>query len=284
MAASKKILQPWDRQIDKGESPEAYRVFWVFLELGLKRSLQSVVEESGRSLALIQKLSTNYKWAPRARAFDKHLLDIQMQVIESKTKSEAALWAKREAEYRHEAFEFSQKLKAKAEEMLDAPLYETVVDTFTEIIGVDGQPQQIPVKVIKRPVRWNFKDMIAMGEFMDKLRRLSLGVPTNRIAVEGAWIEDPNQRLIQAKVMMTNWIKNKLEGAVARVCNSNASANPVDVRTQLLAELPLWFAEDYSIADPSALIDALPIDLVDPSPIAPTPLLLDEFEGEKFEN
>jgi len=284
MSVTKKTQQPWDRQIDKGESPEAYNIFWVFLELGLKRSLQTVVEESGRSLGLIQKLSTNYKWAPRARAFDKHLLDIQMQVIESKTKSEAALWAKREAAYRHEAFGLSEKLLAKASEMLDSPLYETAVDTYTEIIGVDGQPQQIPTKVIKRPVRWNYKDMIAIQEFSDKLRRLSLGVPTNRIAVEGTWIEDPNQRLIQAKVMMTNWIKNKLEGAVARVCNSNASANPVEVRTQLLAELPMWFAEDYSIEDPTALIDALPVDLVDPEPIAPTPLLLDEFEGEKFEN
>ena len=271
-----KKQQPWDRQVGKGESPAAYQLFWVFLELGIKRSLQGTSEESGRSLGLIAKLSSKYKWAPRARAFDKHLLDMQLKVMESQTKSEGILWAKRETEYRHETFELSEKLKAKAEEMLASPLYETIVETFTEVIGEGGNLIQVPTKVIKHPIRWNFKDVVAMQELSDKLKRQALGMPTARIAVDTTWIADPAQRLVQAKTMMLSWIKTKLESAVARVCQGQPNSNPNEVREKLLAEVPLWFADNYDISDVSSLIEALPS--VQELLPAPTALLLDEGE------
>lgn len=275
-----KKLQPWDRLIEKGESPDAYQIFWIFVELGIKRSLQGVAEESGRALATISKLSSDFKWAPRARAFDKYLLDIQLKVIESKTKSEAILWAERETTYRHEAFDLSEKLKAKANEMLAAPLYETVVDTVTDVVGEGGVILHVPTKVIKRPVRWNYKDALAMQELSDKLKRQALGMPTARIAVDTNWVSDPAQRLAQAKTMMLNWIKTKLDSAVERVCKDNPDSNPYEVRTKLLAEVPIWFADNYELKDDAsitALIEALP-QLLPAAEVTATALSLDGDE------
>lgn len=276
----KKHLKPWERQVDKGESPDSYQLFWVFVELGLKRTLQGVAEESGLSLGHIGKLSMDFKWAPRARAFDKHLLDIQLKVIESKTKSEAVLWAERETEYRHESYNLAVKLKAKALQMLEAPLYEQVVDTFTDVVGEGGKIIQVPTKIIQRPVKWSFKDMVAMGDFADKLERHALGLPSTRIAVDTTTsIADPAQRLVQAKTMMLNWINTKLDAAVQRVCQSQPGADPNDVREKLLAEVPLWFAENYEINDVTALIEALPAL---PAPThSSEPLLLEDEEVEE---
>ncbi len=255
---AKKIHNPWDRWIEQGEGPVAHALFWVFLELGPgKRGLQAVAEESGRKYQTVATLSGKYKWPARARAFDKHLLNIQIKALESVTKSEAQLWAKRELEYRHEAYEFSQKLKAKAQEMLDSPLYETVTETFTEVI-VGGQALQVPTKVIMRPVRWNLRDMKAIAELSDQMRRLALGVPTSRASVEVNWIEDPTQRLVQAKIAMAHWVKTRLEAAVSRVCLANPEKDPNEIRAQLLSEVPLWFADHYKITDPTELIEAAP--------------------------
>lgn len=270
--------KPWERQIDKGESPEAFQLFWVFVELGIKRTLQGVAQESGLALGSIGQLSAEFKWALRARAFDKHLLNIQLKVIESKTKSEAILWAQRETQYRHESYELSEKLKAKALQMLDAPLYEQVVDTFTDVIGQDGKIIKVPTKIIQRPVKWTFKDMVAINDFADKLNRHALGLPSTRIAVDTTTtIADPAQRLVQAKTMMLNWINTKLEAAVQRVCNNQPGADPNDVREKLLAEVPLWFAENYEIADVSALIEALPAL---PAPTASSGALMLEDDEE----
>lgn len=277
-AAKNNPHSAWDRQVEQGETPESFQLFWVFLELGIKRSLQGVAEESGRDLGTIGKLSARYKWTPRARAFDKHLIDMQLKVIESTTKSEAIVWAKREYEYRNEAFELAEKLKAKANEMLDAPLYETVVDTITDVVGEGGVILHVPTKVIRRPVRWSYKDALAMQELSDKLKRQSLGMPTARIAVDTNWVSDPTQRLAQAKTMMLNWVKTKLDAAVERVCKDKPDANPYDVRTKLLAEVPLWFAENYELKDDTsitALIEALPELL---PAVIPTALSLDSDE------
>lgn len=275
---AKKALQPWERQVDKGESPDSYQLFWVFVELGLKRTLQGVAEESGLSLGHISKLSMQFKWAPRARAFDKHLLDIQLKVIESKTKSEAVLWAQRETEYRHESFELAEKLKQKALQMLDAPLYEQVVDTFTDVISEGGQVIKVPTKIIQRPVKWSFKDMVAIQEFADKLKRHALGLPSTRIAVDTTTtLADPAQRLVQAKTMMLNWINTKLEAAVQRVCQNQPDSDPNDVREKLLAEVPIWFAENYEISDVSALIEALPL-ISTPAQLTQGALSLDDEE------
>lgn len=277
----KKAQQPWDRWLTQGEGPKAFELFWVFLSLGsLDRTLQGVVDETGRSLALVQQLSAKFKWLARARAFDKYLIEVQLKVIESTTKADSVYFAKKEAQYRHEALGFAEQLLSKAKEMLAFPLVETHTETFTEVT-VGGQTMQVPTKIIQRPQRWNLKTMVDLAEFSDKLKRLALGVPTSRAAIDVTRKTDeasgPSQNVIEAKDAMAHWITNKLDSAIARVHATSPQKSIEEIRAELLAQVPLWFADNYKVEDATALIEAVP-------EIAGTSAPPLELEGPDYNN
>ena len=68
---NKKTEQPWERQ--KGESPQAFAAFLIYLELGPKRSLHMVGQQLGKSRGLMERWSSANHWVERCRAWDNHL-------------------------------------------------------------------------------------------------------------------------------------------------------------------------------------------------------------------
>src|SRR5882672_5233224 len=134
----KKKRKPFDRAIELGEGPRAFDLFLEFHALGAARTCPLLAEKTGRKLDLISQLCWKFKWILRANKYDQHLLQIRQRAIETQTKSEALLWAEREAQYRHDAYSFSEKLWNRAHEMLDSPLYLEEIKT-TQEVTVDGK-------------------------------------------------------------------------------------------------------------------------------------------------
>lgn len=66
----------WDHNqgIPEGrkESPEAYRCFRVWLELGKERSQQVAVDVAGSTIGKIKSWSSRHNWNDRAAAYDAH--------------------------------------------------------------------------------------------------------------------------------------------------------------------------------------------------------------------
>lgn len=62
---------PWERR--GGESVQAFAAFSLYLEMGVKRSLQAVSQELSKSRTLISRWSSAYQWVERCRAWDDYL-------------------------------------------------------------------------------------------------------------------------------------------------------------------------------------------------------------------
>jgi hypothetical protein len=82
--------QPWDQL--PTESPKHYGYFQELLKYGPTRTLKRFAEDKGLTYHHIKLLSMEYKWLPRARAFDKVMAGEWF-----KTKVDQV----KEAEYRH---------------------------------------------------------------------------------------------------------------------------------------------------------------------------------------
>lgn len=242
----------WDRQAILGEGPKAHELFLGYCELGAARTCPLLAEQTGRKPKTVSYLCSKFEWVKRARAWDKHLLTIRQKSIENQTKNEAVYWAEQDALYRHEAFAFSKKLKEKAQEMLATPLFKTII-TETKTITVGGETVEVPVTIIQEPMKWSFKDMTALADFSDKLRRMSLGVPTSRTAIEVGKSMSLEERVVQAKALMTDWLQTKLDSAVERVLLDDPTQDPSKVRALITAEAPTWFSKDWQIPDPTLL-------------------------------
>lgn len=61
----------WERQ--KGESPQAYKAFSTYRDLGEERSQQLVSQQLGKSRQLISRWSSQWNWIERVRLYDNSL-------------------------------------------------------------------------------------------------------------------------------------------------------------------------------------------------------------------
>lgn len=205
-----RVRQKWERQI--GEGARAYDVFLIYASLGAKRSAGAVADEcaiQGHPLkvATISKLSCRFFWPNRAKAYDEHLLKIQWRAIENTVKDKAIVWAERNEEYREAGMSISHALLSKAMEMLQAPLYETQYDD-TEEVDINGTIVVVPVKVTKKPVRWNYAQAVALTDLADKIKRLTLEQPTSRNVFDFNFTEgDPEQNLSKARQVFDHLLK-----------------------------------------------------------------------------
>lgn len=244
----------WERQVQLGESQKAHELFLEYHALGLDRSVPKLAEKTGKPAESLSALSFKFKWVPRAIKYDQYLIEIRQRAIENQTKTEAILWAEREAQYRHEAYSFSEKLWARAQEMLDSPLYEEKVEKKQKV-EVGGEVVEVNTVVIRKPVRWNMKTALETAELSDKMRRLSLGVPTSRSEINLNVNQDSiDERLEKARAAMNMWIQTRLEAAIDRLVNFNPEMSREDAKQQLLSELPIWFAADYKLPSPTMLL------------------------------
>jgi len=64
------LTKKWNR-----ESPEAYRVFSCYLDLGRHRSLRKAAEVAHVSLSTCGQYSSKYNWQERAAYFDRHQVE-----------------------------------------------------------------------------------------------------------------------------------------------------------------------------------------------------------------
>lgn len=60
---------PWERQ--DGESPQAWRAFQAFRDLGQDRTIRAAAERIDRSRATLVKYSMDFAWMDRAAAWDR---------------------------------------------------------------------------------------------------------------------------------------------------------------------------------------------------------------------
>jgi hypothetical protein len=72
--------QLFDRQ--PGEPEKAFAAFRTYLDLGSKRSLRAVGQKLGKSKALMERWSSQWKWVARVEAYTNHLFhqaDLEQQ-------------------------------------------------------------------------------------------------------------------------------------------------------------------------------------------------------------
>lgn len=262
----------WERWATKGETVETYDLFLAYFSLGSGRSLTALAAKVDLALNYIQSLATPFQWSRRAKAYDSYLRNLQLAALEKQVKSEGALWVQRESEYRHESYHFARELQAKAKEMLASPLYTTEKEEYQDVI-VGDQVVQVKTLTIIKPVRWSFKDLSSFADVSDKLMRLSLGVPTSRSAVDVNVSASLPERITTARAAMALWIERDLNSIIERILNDDPSQDASEIRNQLLAQAPEWFAKDYAVPDPAMLVDVEEYEGEEPSV---SPLMLDE--------
>lgn len=60
---------PWERQ--SGESPQAWKAFQAYRDLGQDRTIRAAAEKIGRGKSTLDKYSMDFAWADRAAAWDR---------------------------------------------------------------------------------------------------------------------------------------------------------------------------------------------------------------------
>ena len=60
---------PWERV--SGESPEAWKAFQAFRDLGQDRTIRAAAEQIGRGKSTLDKYSMDFAWMDRAAAWDR---------------------------------------------------------------------------------------------------------------------------------------------------------------------------------------------------------------------
>lgn len=79
-AAEMADLKIWDFQQGsppgRKETPKAYRVFRIFLELGCNRSIPIAADVAGEKLDVCRQMSSRYNWQQRTAAYDAHMVSL----------------------------------------------------------------------------------------------------------------------------------------------------------------------------------------------------------------
>lgn len=73
--------QPWDygnylKKKGSKETPEGYRCFKIYLELGRERTAQITADIAQVKVDRVRELSTRYNWAERAALYDAHMVEL----------------------------------------------------------------------------------------------------------------------------------------------------------------------------------------------------------------
>ena len=79
----------WERQ--EGESKPAYDAFWAYCSIGKgeKRSYSRVARKLKKSVTLIHRWGGQWNWQERTRAYDNHLMEVELAALK-KQRVEAA--------------------------------------------------------------------------------------------------------------------------------------------------------------------------------------------------
>lgn len=144
-----------------------------------------------RHIATLKNWSTRYAWQDR-------VAQQQELRLAAERKARDAVWAARREQIRDESWELAQRLRKRALELLDHPTVEETSESK------DGKT----ITIIK-PSRWAQRDIPAIAETFDKLARLSAGMDTEQIRIEGLTPEDLSQKSDEELAALAEKIRRK---------------------------------------------------------------------------
>lgn len=148
-----------------------------------------------RHIATLKNWSTRYAWVDRVAA-------VQELRLAAERKARDAVWAQRREQIRDDSWELAQRLRQRALELLDHP---TVEETSTETNTAEGKT----ITIVIKPSRWAQRDIPAIAETFDKLARLSAGMDTEQIRIEGLTPEDLSQKSDEELAALAEKIRRK---------------------------------------------------------------------------
>lgn len=148
-------MKPWEPQ--KGESIPAFQAFAEYRDMGEVRSLRAVAQKLDKSLTVIGRWSTRWRWLERVKDYEAYMDGIEQKAREKALTKKAEDWAAKE-------LEMASLLYDKAKAMLAFPL---------------AQQRTQDGKTIVEPARWGMRDASAIADTAVKLARLSQGEATS---------------------------------------------------------------------------------------------------------
>lgn len=157
-------LKPYDRLANEGARP--YAGFVLYRDLGPERSLEKVATSLGKSRSLMSRWSADFAWVERVAAFDADQERAEQEARAKVRAAEAEKWERRRLQAAAQKWVSAKKLKRKAAAMLDFPLAED------EVAERDDEGR--PVRVARKPARWNMATAAAMLKIAAELQTAAL--------------------------------------------------------------------------------------------------------------
>ena len=116
----------YERQ--KGETAKAYAALNCYLEMGSERSHSKVATALGKHVSQIHQWSVRWKWADRAKAYDRMLDRRRSRELTKAAIAEAQRRAEREEKIQARADELRMRMLDKTEQILAFPLAKIITD------------------------------------------------------------------------------------------------------------------------------------------------------------
>ena len=148
-------IKEWEQQ--PGEKAKRYAAAKVYFAIGPDRSLPEVARRVGKSHDLMKRWSAEDHWKDRSAARDRWVAKIEEEAREKQRRAKAALRAQRADQSEEEDYALAQKMRQKANRMLDFPL--------SEATTTDPQGKTVIIK----PARWNIGMVPRLAESASKL-------------------------------------------------------------------------------------------------------------------
>ncbi len=168
--------RPWDRQ--PGEKPKPWAAFRIYRDLGKGRSQdlaycrsKGLPDGSKTAPGFYSEWSSANDWTVRAAAYDAHLDAIAQEAAEKATAAQAAENARLREAAKADELAVADELVARARAMMNFPLQR-------QERSVDG------TQVTIEPVKWHQGHVATYLELASKLRRLALGMETDRAKID----------------------------------------------------------------------------------------------------
>jgi hypothetical protein len=158
-----------------GENERAHLALHDYDALGPDRTLErlSAIYRSATTVVPTRQTTTLKNWSTRYQ-WQERLAQQQELRLAAERERRDAVWAARREQIRDESWELAQRLRKRAIELLDHPTVEEHIESK------DGKT----ITIVK-PSRWAQRDIPAIAETFDKLARLSAGMDTEQIRIEG---------------------------------------------------------------------------------------------------
>jgi hypothetical protein len=151
-----------------GESSVAYAMSLKYRDLGPHRTVAGLLRSDGRTAEKkcrrqLEFWSARWGWVERARRFDAHNEAVAHRARDRVRAEYAALWERRAQDCLEHAYADAKRLRARASEMLAAPLYHA-----------EERQEDSRTVVIRKPARWSFASAALMLKVSAELAQAAI--------------------------------------------------------------------------------------------------------------